>query len=146
MATTKERLFLALRTLSAEIEPKLYLVSHEAKDEWRAVKGKWSSDGELREGAAVLTEGDLQAIETKVRRFRDIVCSLPSDSSSSLPSDLLSGDRSTHLTDGDGSTSGALGVADVRDRDQERRDRNSCRDRGHSSPDLRGRFRLGLDR
>lgn len=77
MTTRTERLVLALQGMSDEIEPKLHLVSHEARDEWRSVQGKWVSDGQLRGSAAGLTEGQLEAIEAKVRRFRDIVRGLP---------------------------------------------------------------------
>jgi hypothetical protein len=78
MTTTRtERLVLALQGMSDEIEPKLHLVSHEALDEWRSVQGKWLSDGQRRGDAIGLTEGQLEALEAKVRRFRDIVRGLP---------------------------------------------------------------------
>jgi hypothetical protein len=77
MTTRTERLVLALQGMSDEIEPKLHLVSHEARDEWRSVRGKWLSDGQLHAGAIGLTEGQLEVIEAKVRRFRDIVQGLP---------------------------------------------------------------------
>ena len=81
MTTRIERLVLALQAMSDEIEPKLHLVSHEARDEWRAVQGHWLSDGQVRRGAIGLTEGQLEALEAKVRRFRDIVESLPAQAS-----------------------------------------------------------------
>jgi hypothetical protein len=77
MTTRTDRLVLALQGMSDEIEPKLHLVSHEARDEWRSVQGTWLSDSQLRRGGVGLTEGQLEAIEAKVRRFRDIVRGLP---------------------------------------------------------------------
>jgi hypothetical protein len=68
-----ERLVRALRAISHEIEPQLQLVSEAARDEWRVLQGTWPSDEELREGTSALTEGELEAIEVKVRRFRQIV-------------------------------------------------------------------------
>jgi hypothetical protein len=73
-----EGLVHALRALSHEIEPQIQLVSQAARDEWRALQAVWPSDEELREGTTALTEGELQAIEVKVRRFREIVKSLAS--------------------------------------------------------------------
>jgi hypothetical protein len=68
-----ERLVRSLRAISHEIEPQLQLVSEAARDEWRVLQGTWPSDEELREGTSALTEGELEAIEVKVRRFRKIV-------------------------------------------------------------------------
>lgn len=73
MTNKMECLVLALRRLSSEIEPGLHLVSQAARDEWESVQGSWPSDGLLRDGTTGLTEGQLEAIEAKVRRFRDIV-------------------------------------------------------------------------
>jgi hypothetical protein len=104
VTTKTERLVLALRRMSEEIEPKLHLVSHEALDEWRSVQGKWPSDGQLRDGAIGLTEGQLEAIEAKVRRFRDIVRALASTLSEAVPLPSI---------DGEGSTSAELCVSDT---------------------------------
>jgi hypothetical protein len=75
--TTKvEGLVRALRAMSDEIEPQVRFVSKAARDEWSALQAAWPSDEDLREGTTVLTEGELEAIEVKVRRFRQIVQSL----------------------------------------------------------------------
>ena len=71
-----ESLGRALRTMSAEIEPGLHLVSQAARDEWESLQRVWPSDIQLREGTIALTEIELGTIEAKVRRFRDIVRSL----------------------------------------------------------------------
>ena len=73
-----ERLVGVLRAIGREIEPQLQLVSQAARDEWRALQAAWPSDEELREGAVTLTADELEAIEVKVRRFRQIVQSLGS--------------------------------------------------------------------
>ncbi len=68
-----ERLVLALREMSQEIEPELHVVSGVTRHEWRALQGTWPSDGQLRAGTSGLTEEQLEAIVAKTRRFRDIV-------------------------------------------------------------------------
>lgn len=73
-----ERLVRALRAISHEIEPQVQLVSQAARDEWNALQAVWPSDDELRQGTTALTEGELEAIEVKVRRFQEIVQSLGS--------------------------------------------------------------------
>jgi hypothetical protein len=78
-ATAKMKgLVRTLRAISQEIEPQVQLISQAARDEWSAVQAVWPSDEELREGTTALTEGELDAIEVKVRRFRGIVQSLGS--------------------------------------------------------------------
>jgi hypothetical protein len=77
MTTRTEGLVLTLQRMSDEIEPKLHLVSHEARAEWRSVQVNWLADGQLHAGANGLTESQLEALEAKVRRFRDIVRGLP---------------------------------------------------------------------
>ena len=73
-----ERLVRGLRAISHEIEPQVQLVSQAARDEWRALQAAWPSDEELRQGTVALTEDELEAIEVKVRRFRQILQSLGS--------------------------------------------------------------------
>jgi hypothetical protein len=68
-----EQFALILRELSQEIEPKLHLVSPSAREEWKAFQRTWPSDGQLRHGAKGLTEGQLEALMAKARRFTDIV-------------------------------------------------------------------------
>jgi hypothetical protein len=78
-ATAKMKgLVRTLRAISLEIEPQVQLVSQAARDEWSAPQAVWPSDEELREGTTALAEGELEAIEVKVRRFREIVQGLGS--------------------------------------------------------------------
>jgi hypothetical protein len=64
-----------LASIGEEIEPALYLVSQAARDEWRTLQHRWRPDG-AGEDVVSLTEEEIQALEVKVRRFRDIVRSL----------------------------------------------------------------------
>jgi plasmid maintenance system antidote protein VapI len=68
-----ERLVCALRAISQEIAPHIHLVSQAARDEWTAVQAAWPSDEDLRKGTTALTEGELEDVAIKVRRFRGIV-------------------------------------------------------------------------
>jgi hypothetical protein len=70
-----EELRRKLAGIGEEIEPALYVVSQAARDEWRTLQHRWQPDGGGQE-AASLTEEDIQALEAKIRRFRDIVRSL----------------------------------------------------------------------
>jgi hypothetical protein len=68
-----ERLVLALREMSEEIEPELRVISPVARQEWRALQGTWPSDSQLREGTPGLTEEQLETLVAKTRRFKSIV-------------------------------------------------------------------------
>jgi hypothetical protein len=68
-----EQFALTLRELSQEIEPKLHLVSPSAREEWKAFRRTWPSAGQLRPRDDGLTEGELEALMAKARRFSDIV-------------------------------------------------------------------------
>jgi hypothetical protein len=68
-----EQLVRALRAISYEIEPQVQLVSEAARDEWRSLQAAWPSDQELREGTIALTEDQLEVMEVKALRFRQIV-------------------------------------------------------------------------
>jgi hypothetical protein len=70
-----EELGRTLAIIGEEIEPALYLISQAARDEWRILQQRWRADGGGEEGAS-MSEEEIQALEAKVRRFRDIVRSL----------------------------------------------------------------------
>jgi hypothetical protein len=62
--------------LGHEIEPHLHLVSQAARDEWTALQNSLPAPEQLQAGAIALTETELEIVEAKVRRFRDIVRAL----------------------------------------------------------------------
>ena len=78
VSTSAEGLARTLARIGEEIEPELYLVSQAARDEWRTLQSRWRPDGagEKVEASPTLTEEEIEALEAKVRRFRDIVHSL----------------------------------------------------------------------
>jgi hypothetical protein len=84
-----ERLVLALREMSQEIEPELHVVSQLARDEWRSLQGTWPSESQLREGTTRFTEEELETIAAKAQRFRDIVHGLASGHLADIQSDTL---------------------------------------------------------
>jgi hypothetical protein len=75
ISTCAEELARTLARIGEEVEPALHLVSQAARDEWRALQNRWQPDGGGEELVS-LTEEEIQAVEAKARRFRDIVCSL----------------------------------------------------------------------
>jgi hypothetical protein len=75
ISTCVEELARTVASIGEEIAPDLYLVSQAARDEWRTWQERWQRDGGAKEVAS-MTEEEIQALEAKVRRFRDIVRSL----------------------------------------------------------------------
>jgi hypothetical protein len=75
--TTKvEQILRTVIELGHEIEPHLHLVSQAALDEWSALQNSLPAPEQLQAGAIALTEPELEVVEAKVRRFRDIVRAL----------------------------------------------------------------------
>jgi hypothetical protein len=62
-----------LAKIGAEIEPDLHLVSQAARDEWRTLQSRWRPGLGREEIEPDLTDEEIEALEAKVRRFRDIV-------------------------------------------------------------------------
>jgi len=73
VSSSAEGLARTLARIGEEIEPELYLVSQAARDEWRTLQSRWPPDGARDKVEASLTEEEIEALEAKVRRFRDIV-------------------------------------------------------------------------
>jgi hypothetical protein len=71
-----EGLARTLARIGEEIEPELYLVSQAARDEWRTLQNRWRPDGAGEKGEPGLTDEEIEALEAKARRFRDIVHAL----------------------------------------------------------------------
>ena len=71
-----EGLARTLARIGEEIEPELYLVSQAARDEWRALQSRWRPDGGGEKVEPSLTDEEIEALESKARRFRDIVRAL----------------------------------------------------------------------
>jgi hypothetical protein len=62
-----------LSSLAEAAEERLALASAEAKMEWEAVRCRWPSAVELRQGIVALSDDDLVLMRAKVMRFVSIL-------------------------------------------------------------------------
>jgi hypothetical protein len=73
ISTSAAELARTLARIGEEIEPELHLVSQAARDEWRTLRSRWGSDSTGEKIEPALKDEDIEALEAKARRFRDIV-------------------------------------------------------------------------
>jgi hypothetical protein len=62
-----------LRRLAAQVQPYLGFATPAACQEWEALQALWPSEEELRVGPTTLSDGDLECMVAKVRRFGEIL-------------------------------------------------------------------------
>ena len=72
-----------LSSLAEAAEDRLALASAEAQKEWEAVRLRWPSEVELRQGRIALSDDDLVLMRAKVMRFVSILAAAASVGSSS---------------------------------------------------------------
>jgi hypothetical protein len=70
---TTGRLLEELDRLSAEIEPRLELVSAAARGEWREMRSRFPSTQDLATGFTPVSDEELAVMHAKVQRFREIL-------------------------------------------------------------------------
>jgi hypothetical protein len=68
-----ERTLEVLEGLREDARDLLHLASPAAREEWLKVESRFPSPEELREGYIALSQEELDEIQAKVRRFRDIL-------------------------------------------------------------------------
>jgi hypothetical protein len=77
-----ESLVAELASLAEAAEDRLALASAEAQREWEAVRFRWPSEVELREGTIAFSDDDLALMRSKVTRFVSILGAQESSRSS----------------------------------------------------------------
>jgi hypothetical protein len=76
ISTSAAGLARTLARIGEEVEPELYLVSQAARDEWRSLQSRWRLGGDRERVEPALMDEEIEALEAKARRFRDIVRAL----------------------------------------------------------------------
>jgi hypothetical protein len=66
----------SLRRLAAEIQPFVEFASADARNEWSSLQQLWPSNATLESGLIGLSETDLEWMDSRVRRFGEIVHTL----------------------------------------------------------------------
>lgn len=77
------RILNELARLAQGLQDHLPSISAEARREWEELRIRWPSECEVRQGTVVLSYDELAIMESKVRRFHDILAtrsSSPPDS------------------------------------------------------------------
>ena len=67
------RILKELTKLAESLQEQLPSISPEARSEWDELRLRWPSELEVRQGTIALTEDELSIMESKVRRFHDIL-------------------------------------------------------------------------
>lgn len=62
-----------LARLAAAVEERLDRASPEVRSDWKAMRLLWPSEIELRQGLSSLSDDELAIMESKARRFHDIL-------------------------------------------------------------------------
>ncbi len=63
----------SLRRIEADIQPYVVFASSDAQNEWSSLQRLWPSNVALESGLIDLSETDLGRMESRVRRFGEIV-------------------------------------------------------------------------